>query len=209
MKRLLTIVIIIGIIAYILVQFLKDRRFNPPSPYDHPVSQKIDTDYYDPLLLKEYYKTVYEVGTYARALWRNNRIDVRLIDNEDPDEIKAAEYYNQLKATADLLQVKLEKSAELRAQGYTKFEVKAYFENGLTLEDLAFRKNAHMLGLKRGDSGAAVWEVQKLLNQEGDSIPEDGLFNQITTARLKQFQQDNNLYPSGEVDETTLKALIR
>lgn len=209
MKRLLTFAIIIGIIAYITVQFLKDRRFNPPSSYDYPISESIDKGFYDSLVLKEYYKTAYEVGSYARSLWRNQKIDVRFIDDENFESTQATEYYNLLLATAKMLEIKLERSNELKAQGYSNQEVEMLFEHQLTPEDIQFNRNKSMLGLTRGATGAAVWELQDLLNNYGDSIPQDGIFNLITANRLRLFQQSKGLYPSGSVDEKTLKALIQ
>ncbi len=209
MKRLLVIVILIGVVAYVAVQYLKDRRFNPPSAYDYELSQNIDTDFYDRAVLKEYYKTALEVGSYARSLWRNDQIDVRFINNEDFESTRATEVYNEMIATAKMLETKLELSAELKSKGYNDYEVRMYFEQGLTREDINFERNYHLLDLKIGAKGAAVWELQKLLNTDSDSIPQDGIFNLITANRLKTFQQNNGLFPSGEVDEKTLKALIK
>lgn len=209
MKRLLVIVILIGIITYITVQYLKDRRFNPPSAYDYELSENIDTDFYDPEVLKNYYKTALEVGSYARSLWRNDQIDVRFIDNENFESTRATQVYNEMIATAKMLQAKLELSAQLKSQGYSNDEVQMYFEQNLTPEDLKIRDNYYLFGLKIGSKGASVWELQKLLNVNSDSIPQDGIFNLITTNRLKDFQKNNGLFPSGEVDEKTLKALIK
>ncbi|MGW8123360.1 peptidoglycan-binding domain-containing protein [Roseivirga echinicomitans] len=209
MKRLLVIVILIGIISYITVQYLKDRRFNPPSAYDYALSEKIDTNFYDPVVLKNYYKTALEVGSYARSLWRNDKIDVRFINDEDFESTRATDLYNEMIATANMLQAKLELSAKLKSEGYSNYEVQMYFEQGLTPEELKLDRNYDLLGLKIGARGAAVWELQKLLNTNADSIPQDGIFNLITTNRLKTFQEKNGLFPSGEVDEKTLKALIK
>lgn len=209
MKRLLAIAILIGVAAYIVVQFTKDRRFNPPSDYDYELSDKIDTDFYDPLVLKKYYGTALEIGTLARSLWRTEGIDVRSPNRNKPIEMQKATYYNQLIATANFLQNKLELSQEYKEQGYSKEQIKMLIEHGKTPEDLRLASKSYMLGLQRGSNGASVWELQKMLNQAGDSIPEDGLFNLLTTNRLREFQRQNGLYPSGEVDENTLKALLK
>ena len=79
----------------------------------------------------------------------------------------------------------------------------------ISFKELKFERNYHLLDLKMGAKGAAVWELQKLLNANTDSIPQDGIFSLITTNRLKTFQENNGLFPSGEVDEKTLKALIK
>lgn len=209
MKRLLAIAIIFGVIAYITVQVLKDRRFNAPSDYDFPVSEKIDKDFYSPAVLKEYYGTVLEIGTFARSMWRTYSFDVRSPDAEDSDELLKANYYKSLNVLALRLQDKLERSQVLKEEGHSLEEIKLLMEKGLTKDDLKLKEKSYMIGLVRGSNGAAVWELQKTLNAQGDSIPEDGIFNLITTSRLKEFQIKSNLFPSGEVDKNTLKALLK
>ncbi len=209
MKRLLTIVILLGVISYIAVQYLKDRRFNPPSEYDYAISEAIDTDYYDQLVVKEYYKTALEVGSYARSLWNNDGIDVRFMDKENFESTQATEYYELLEATAKMLENKLLKSATLKTQGYSNDQIKMLIEDGKTPEDLELMSKAYLIGLQIGTNGSEAWELQKLLNAKGDSIPEDGIFNMITYNRLRAFQTENDLFPSGQLDEQTLKALLK
>ncbi len=209
MKRLLTIVILLGVISYIAVQYLKDRRFNPPSEYDYDISEAIDKEYYDTLVIKQYYKTALEVGSYARSLWNNDGIDVRFMDKENFESTQATEYYELLKATAKMLENKLLKSATLKTQGYSNDQIKMLIEDGKTPEDLELMSKAYLIGLQIGTNGSEAWELQKLLNAKGDSIPEDGIFNMITYNRLRVFQTENGLFPSGQVDKETLTALLK
>lgn len=209
MKRLIVIVLLIGIGSYITVQYLKDRRFNPPAAYDYVISSEIDTDFYDPIVVQQYYKLALDVGSYARSLWNNDGIDVRFMDKENFESTQATDYYNTLITTVKLLENKLTQSKAYRNQGYSKEQVKVIMEMGYTPEDIDFEQNSNLLGLKIGDTGANVWDLQKLINTKADSIPEDGIFNILTRQRLREFQSNNNLYPSGEVDEKTLKALLK
>ena len=209
MKRLIFIVLIIGVGSYIAVQYLKDRRFNPPSAYDYPISSEIDKDFYDPTVVQQYYKLAYDVGSYARSLWFNDGIDVRMMDRENYEATQAIDYWNTLKSTVDQLGAQLEYSKSLRDQGYTKAEVKAMMELNLSPEDIELEKHSYLVGLSVGQSGARVWELQKMLNAQGDSIPVDGIFNVVTRQRLLEFQRQHELYPSGVVDEKTLKALLK
>ncbi|MBO3698809.1 peptidoglycan-binding protein [Roseivirga sp. E12] len=208
MKRLLTIVILLGVISYIAVQYLKDRRFNPPSAYDYPISEAIDKDYYDQLVVKEYYKTALEVGSYARSLWNNDGIDVRYMDKENFESTQATEYYELLRASAIILENKLLKSAERKKKGYNNDEIKM-LEKGITPEDIEFMHKEHLLGLAIGSNGNDAMELQRMLNSKGDSIPVDGIFNTITRYRLRVFQTENGLFPSGQVDKETLKVLLK
>jgi len=47
--------------------------------------------------------------------------------------------------------------------------------------------------LRQGDSGAAVSELQQLLNAKGINITVDGVFGNATRAAVVQFQQQNGL----------------
>jgi peptidoglycan hydrolase-like protein with peptidoglycan-binding domain len=210
MKRLIVILAILGIIAYATVHYLEDRRFNPPSKYyDFPVSEQIDTEFYNPNVIKEYYGTILEIGNFARSSWNYDGVDVLSPDYGKTEDKLKAKYYAALRQTAMMLEDKLEESKRLKDLGYNNEQIKMLMEQGLTEEDLLLREKSYLLGLARGANGATVWELQKLLNIEGDSIPEDGIFNLITTNRLKEFQNNNNLFPSGEVDLNTLKALLK
>lgn len=209
MKRLLTIVILLGVISYIVVQYLKDRRFNPPSAYDYSISETIDKNYFDQLVVKEYYKNALEVGSYARSLWNNDGIDVRNMDRENFKSTQATEYYNLLIATTKMLEDKLEESAKYKAQGYSREQIRVIMEDGLTPEDIQYEEKSHLLGLGMGVNGQGAMELQQMLNDKGDSLLVDGIFNTITRYRLRVFQTDNGLYPSGSVDKKTLKALLK
>lgn len=209
MKRLLTIAILIGVISYIVVQYLKDRRFNPPSAYDYSISETIDTDYYDISVVKEYYKTAYEVGSYARSLWNNDGIDVRNMDRENFKSTQATDYYELLETTAKMLEKRLERAADFKEQGYSNDQIRMLVENGLTPEDIQYKEKSHLIGLEIGVNGQEAMELQQMLNNKGDSLLVDGIFNTITRYSLRTFQTENGLYPSGSVDEKTLKALLK
>lgn len=63
--------------------------------------------------------------------------------------------------------------------------------------------------LRQGDSGAAVSELQQLLNAEGINITVDGVFGNATRAAVVQFQQQNGLVVDGIVGTQTWQALRR
>lgn len=209
MKRLLSIVIVIGIIAYVTVQLIKDRRFNTLSAYDHPINENIDKQYHDKAVLTEYYKTVLEIGTFARSVWRTKQHDVRQPATGDEQENLDKIYYESLKLKALQLEEELTLSKKLKDQGYSQDQVKTMIDLGMTPEEIELRDKYYLVGLRLGSNGESVWELQKMLNARGDSIPEDGIFNLITINRLKEFQSNNGLFPSGEVTENTLKALLK
>ncbi len=51
-------------------------------------------------------------------------------------------------------------------------------------------------------------ELQFVLNDIGYNLVIDGVVGSRTTAAIKEFQNDNSLDDSGEVDEDTLTALV-
>ncbi|MEG4408677.1 peptidoglycan-binding domain-containing protein [Microcoleus sp. MON2_D5] len=63
--------------------------------------------------------------------------------------------------------------------------------------------------LRQGDSGAAVSELQQLLNAKGINITVDGVFGNATRAAVVQFQQQNGLVVDGIVGTQTWQALGR
>ena len=63
--------------------------------------------------------------------------------------------------------------------------------------------------LRPGDSGAAVTELQRLLNAKGINITLDGIFGNATRIAVVRFQQQNGLVADGIVGTQTWQALRR
>ncbi len=63
--------------------------------------------------------------------------------------------------------------------------------------------------LRQGDSGAAVTELQQLLNAKGINIAVDGIFGDATRAAVVKFQQQNRISVDGIVGTQTWQALRR
>lgn len=61
--------------------------------------------------------------------------------------------------------------------------------------------------LQQGDYGAAVYELQTLLNAKGAKLVTDGDFGPATTAAVIKFQQQNGLVADGIVGPKTWAAL--
>jgi hypothetical protein len=61
--------------------------------------------------------------------------------------------------------------------------------------------------LQLNSSGSWVWELQRLLNKKGFSSPIDGNFNTTVELHVKNFQQQNQLNVTGQVDDATWQAL--
>jgi peptidoglycan hydrolase-like protein with peptidoglycan-binding domain len=63
--------------------------------------------------------------------------------------------------------------------------------------------------LRQGDSGAAVSELQQLLNAKGINITVDGVFGNATRAAVVQFQKQSGIATDGVVGPQTWQALRR
>lgn len=61
--------------------------------------------------------------------------------------------------------------------------------------------------LKLGNRGSAVAFVQNLLRQRRYNVRVDGIFGQSTRNAVLAFQRNNNLSQTGNVDNSTWRAL--
>jgi peptidoglycan hydrolase-like protein with peptidoglycan-binding domain len=61
---------------------------------------------------------------------------------------------------------------------------------------------------KKGDQNRVIWEIQKLINQKGNTIKIDGIFSEETELAIKKIQEQKQVYPSGILDEDFLKILL-
>lgn len=62
-------------------------------------------------------------------------------------------------------------------------------------------------GIKRGDRGDAVKEIQRLLNDLGDGLDVDGIYGEKTETAVRRFQADAGLEENGVCGGATLEAL--
>ncbi len=62
--------------------------------------------------------------------------------------------------------------------------------------------------IKKGDHGPAVLECQKLLNQLGYGLVEDGIFGAVTESIVKKFQREHQLIVDGIVGPKTWSVLV-
>ncbi len=208
MKKILFLVIIITLPIIAYFQYANWKRFNPPSDYVYTTNDSIDINYYDEAAVKLYYESAYEIGSFAKRMWFNNNIDV-LNPDESQEAIAATKYYNDLKALAKRLEMKLALSNSLKAKGYNNREVKFIFENGLTAASYEREQMMNqMTQLQFGDINKHVWRLQNKLVEKGYSTPIDGNFRIGTQETLRAFQADQNLFPSGILDEDTFDALF-
>lgn len=208
MKRLALLIVIVTLPIIAYYQYQKYRRFNPPTEYSYVANDSIDVHYHNPVVLQNYYKNIYEIGAFARRMWHNEHIDVRFPNQNNTEAESAAHYYQQLLQTTAYLEDQLIHSQRLKDEGFTNQDIKIMEAEGLSPLSFYILKHQSLIGLERGEENALVWQLQQLLRKRGHDIPLDGIFNKITEQALKDFQQSQNLYPSGQVDEYSLRKLL-
>lgn len=208
MKRLLLVVIIIllGVIAYF--QYENYKRFTPPSSYSLAISSDIDVNYYDPVILQQYYDNVYALNAFGRERWANEGIDVRYPETDNKSQ-EAANYYNSTLSITNRLKDLLVYSEKLKKDGFNNDQIKQIIEKGISPENLGILYNDSFIGLAYGDESDEVWEIQKMFIGLGYDIPLDGKFGLETENAVKDYQTKNELYASGEINFRTLKKLLK
>lgn len=208
MKRLLLIVLIITLPLIAFFQYKNYRRFHPPVDYEFAISDAIDADYHDQSMVDEYFVKAVEIGSFARTQWRNSDIDVRFPSEDVVAEVNAAKYYNQLVSRVNYLQSRLIASQELKSEGFNNEDIKL-MEAGYTKDQLKWiNTKINLILIAFGDQSNAVWNVQKQLISKGYEHRLDGLFGIDTQNAIISFQQDNQIYPSGTLNEETFELLF-
>lgn len=210
MKRLmyLIIIIVLPVIAYF--QYDHYVRHHPPVDCAYPLNEKIDTAYHDPKKVLSYYETAEAAATYARYLWKTHKIDVKKDNPSDGQVAEEMRRYRRYLATARYLEDLLLRSADWKAQGFSNEEIRYMEQNEVGPEDMQVQKL--LKGRERlqvGDQNQAVMDIQKLLREKGYTLRIDGIFDQETRQRIQTFQESQELFPSGVMDDITLKALLK
>ncbi len=208
MKKLLLIILIVTLPLIAFFQYKNYRRFHPPVNYEYVISNTIDANYHNQALLDEYYSKAVEIGSFARIQWRNHGIDVRFPDENQPEAMNASAYYNQLRARANYLGNLLSNSLKLKNDGLSNQEIQM-IESGLSKKQLTWvNEKNDLIQIAFGDQSRFVWKVQSQLISKGYNHTLDGLFGIDTQNAITNFQQDNQLYPSGSLDDETFEILF-
>lgn len=207
------------ILGFLFYDFYKDwERFHAPN-YFYESSDEVDLDYYDKMTVWDYEEAIQDLNTYVKLQWTANDIDVRSPEKDNLETQNAVKGYAQKLAKVKYLEKKLVSSAIHKAEGLTNKEIKAMDYNDSkpnssikqdpkdSLKQLF--KDQTSTSKTIGAKSALVYEVQKLLISKGYAIPLDGVFAQITSTALADFESKNNLYPDGKLDVLTFEALLK
>jgi len=208
MKKILFIILIITLPLIAFFQYKKYARFNPKSSYEYSISDAIDTNYHNQELVSEYFSNAVEIGAFARAKWSSEAIDVEFPDQSSAVAVNAAKYYNRLLARTKELEAKLTNSKRLKDQNFSNAEVQL-IESGYPT-DLVQSKidKDSMLGLAIGNNSRFVWKLQERLISKGYPHTLDGLFGIATQTALITYQNDQEIFPSGAMNDEVFDLLF-
>lgn len=209
MKKLIISIFLILLLLIVFFQFQNFRRLNPPAQYEFAINKEIDVNYYDPIAVKEYFKSAYEIGVFARELWYNERIDVLYPDYSSEQSIDASKVFITMKSKATELEMKLLHSAHLKKQGFANNEIREMDIKGIGPDQYQLEKYYESVHLKIGDENQSVLQLQMMLNKRGYKIRQDGIFNLETKGAVQQFQRSKGLLPTGIADKRVLIELIK
>ena len=207
MKKLAIIIITISLLIIAFFQYKKYGWLVSVKEYEYIIPSEIDVNYYDEVLLQQYYENAYKLESLVRSEWKNNKINV-LNPDEDKESKELSDYFNKMIAINKRIEGKLTYSTELKTKGYSNKSIKEIIENGLSLDEYE-ASNHTALTIEYGDINHEVWELQKALIALGYEIPKDGHFGIETQNALKNFQAKHDLFPSGLMDVKTLELILK
>lgn len=209
MKKVFQLIIIIGIPTLLFFQYKSYIRFHPPVDYDYKIPEGIDANYHNSIMVKSYFTSANEIGAFARKMWFNESIDVRFPDVSNEESINASALYNTLLNQVKFQEAKLVNSYKLKQQNITNAQIKSIEETGVDPSLLTFLgAKDRYLGLNEGTRGSLVWELQKMLIEKGFNLQKDGVYSLETRTQIAAFQNANDLYPSGRLDDMTFDKLF-
>ncbi len=213
MKKIAWAILLIAVVVIAFFQYKHYVKYSASDYFNYKLNDSIDVNFYDEQAVLQYYKNAYELGSFARQIWVNHGVDINIPEQDKEISKQAVLYYQQLWAATKMLEKKLILSAHLKSNGLDNKEIKLLFEEGIDPAAYSYKKRVEAarswLGLKIGDVGQEVWELQQLLIKKGYTMPQDGTFGVETQTALKEFQKSKNLFPSGKVNLATIKELVK
>jgi hypothetical protein len=209
MKRIVILLVTLSLVTIAVFQYIRYNRFKVSDKYDYHIPPGIDPNYYDQKTVLEYYDLAYQIGSYARNMWFNEGIDVKLAEKNNALSQNATAKYNQMLATESFLEAKLKESARLKSFGYDNAAIKNIEQTGISVNQHDIQLFLGGKTFQEGDKGQEVLEIQKILHSVGYNLRIDGIFSVETQGYVKEFQQSKQIYPSGIADPITINALIR
>lgn len=209
MKKIIPYFLILGLATVVVIQYFKLRSLSPPEAFEYIIRSDIDLDYHDPRALGAYYDAAHTSGTYAREMWREEGVNVRVPESNNQAESAAAAHFNRLRSNADSLGARLSRSYEWKLKGFNNAEIMQMENSGVSPGALQVKRIFGEAALRKGERNEGVWAIQGMLIDKGYDIPHDGYFWEETTVAVRDFQQKNKLPMTGIAGQATLLKLIQ
>lgn len=218
MKKILIAILVVILLIFAYNQYQDYQRFHPKQ-VNYTTTETVDLNYHNQDVVYNYYEAIEELNHYIISQWTVNRIDVRNPENDDVETEYASKQYAKKLARVKFYEGKLTQSHTLKKEGLANKDIKLFEEKNLSSKEykmqhkaLAFKafmfENLPKNNLFSGQTNAFVYEMQKLLVKKGYNIPVDGVYKNITSEAIKDFETKNNLFADGIIDRLTLEALF-
>lgn len=197
---ILLLTIVVAIMGY---NFYRNwQRFNPPN-YEYQAQKSIDANHPDKALWLDYQDAIATLNGHVITQWSAHGIDVRNPKDDDKQTLAAVAHYNSLQGNVKYFESQL--LAEVPKKESQKPSAR---EERLGL----IRKMFYMAptgDLRLGQKNALIFEVQRLLNEKGATIANDGVYRTETKTAIEVFEAKNGLFPDGMLDALTLEILLK
>lgn len=200
MKKIIIFLLLVLVGLYGFNTYQKIERFNVENYSYQTIEIPSDSEQG---LVKQYHTAIEEVNGYVISQWSFHNIDVRNPKEDNETTRAAADTYRRKLGNVKYLEAKL-KDAATAVIDIEK--IKVIEANNNAVKNI-FKQSKRELRL--GDNGVLVFELQRILNEKGASIKQDGLFKKETFQALKDFESKEGLYADGKLDFLTLEYLLR
>ena len=218
MKKILLFILAVIILIFTYSEYKEYQRFHPKNA-NIKSAESIDVNYHNQETVYNYHNALEAANNYMQMQWSANGIDVRSPENDDEETVLTVAEYSKKVAKINFYKAILDESKTLKSQGLTNEDIKLFELKGVSISD--YKKAEKELKEKQlllnmmpqkplfsGERSAFIYETQKLLVKNGYDISIDGVYKNITSEALKSFEEKNNLFPDGNIDLMTLKALM-
>ncbi|GHC43907.1 peptidoglycan-binding domain-containing protein [Ulvibacter litoralis] len=206
MKQIIIFLLVVIVALIGFGQYKKYKRFSM-TEYEYKIPETVDIANADKGLLLDYYEAIEAVNGYVITQWSAESIDVRNPSDDDDDVVAAVSEYRKKLANVKYYEGLL--SAPVAKEEVQTQEELSEVQKKNNLLKKIFYDNPQANSLRLGERSPVVYEVQRLLNEKGDSIVHDGYFNTQTYNALRNFEEKSKLYVDGKLDAITLEYLLK
>ena len=219
MKKILLFILVVIIAIFAYSQYTEYQRFHPKKA-NLAIAKNIDINYHNKETVYSYYEALEGANNYMQMQWSANNIDVRSPESDDAETTMVLTEYGNRVAKVNYYKAILEQSKVFKNEGLTNEDIKLIETKGISIADykkaeITLKHKGLVLSmmpekaLYSGEKSAFVYEIQRLLEKQGYTIPVDGVYKNITSEALKSFEEKNNLFPDGKIDIITLDLLLK